>query len=386
MGLIFRFLGEKLDAVREVAADVLESFLHSQDPPLDLIPDKPIVLGCLASIQKRMTETQNRNPGKPVGSSSGGGPPVSVIVQSHGRWTQSRFVYTFLTGILDSNHFFKAVVSGIVISIGALSEGIGKESFNALLHWCQVQNSVRNVRDLSLLASALLELYQDNARNSRVTLPVMKSLHSLLKNDVFNPILLSAQSTASPFAASFGMDLLRCVQKELHRCTEMAKIRAGVDLCLLLLMLDEPVRSSTWKTLLTMTGHRYPKIRKYVAELLYVQLISDSTALGPSAAEVKAMQERDALLETKEKEKGKRYLAGLAPNQEALDRAMEILTTTVWDEENVTMAREKRQSLCATLQIELALKPSAGSGERRKAEGKVDELDSYDSLVRDAGY
>lgn len=378
MALVFRFLGEKLDAVRDVAADVLESFLHSQDPPLDLIPDKPIILGCLASIQKRLMESPH-NTGK---SGCSGG----HVAPSHGRWTQSKYVYTFLTGILDSNHYFKAVVSGIVISIGALSEGIGKESFNALLHWCQVQHGVRNLRDLSMLGSALLELFQDNSRNSRVTLPVMKSLHSLLKNDVFNPIL-SSQSTASPFAASFGTDLLRCVEKELYRCTEMAKIRAGVDLCLLLLMLDEPVRSSTWKTLLVMTGHRYPKIRKYVAELLYVQLISDSYAVGPSAAEVKAIQERDLLVESKESEKGKRYLTGLAPDKEALEKAMEILTTTVWDEENLAMAREKRQSLCTVLHIELALRPKAGSGTRGKSEdSKVDELDSYDSLVRDAGY
>jgi hypothetical protein len=394
LGLVFRFLGEKLDAVREVAGDVLESFLHSQDPPLDIIPDKPIVLGCLSAIQKRMVEgapPPGKHPSKPLISGASAAASASV---SHGRWTQSKHVYTFLTGVLDSNHFFKAVVSGLVISIGALSEGIGKESLNALLHWCQVQNGARNVRDLSLLASALLELFQDNSRNSRVTLPVMKTFHSLLKNGVFNPILLSCSSaSASPFAAGFGADLLRCVEKELQKCSEMAKIRAGVDLYLLLLLLDEPVRWSTWKTLLTLTGHRYPKIRKYVAELLYVQLISDSCAVGPSVTEVIAAQERGEERKEDSKDKGdgkgKRYQAGLAPDQEALERAQEILTSTVWDEENVAMAREKRQSLCAVLNIDLALKLSAGSGGggRGKAgEDKVDELDSYDSLVRDAGY
>jgi hypothetical protein len=378
--VVLRLLGEKLDAVREVAGDLLEAFLRSVDPSLDLIPDKAILLGCLSSTEKRMADTPTTL--KSIAGSS------SAVHSPHGRWTHSKHIFTFLTAVLDSNHYFKAVVSGLVISIGALSEGIGKESLQALLHWCQVQSGARNLRDLSLLGSALLDIFQSNLRDSRVTLPVIKTLHSLLKHDVFNPVL-SAQSVASSFSASFGVDLLSCLEKELKRCSEMAKIRAGVDLSLLLLMMDEPVRSATWKALLGMTGHRYPKIRKYVAEQLYVHLISDPQALGPSLEEVRVAQERDAMLEQKEREKlrGRRYLAGLAPQQTALDRAMEILTTTVWDEENLEMAREKRASLCSVLQVELPIRAKTASGDRARAGGgKVDELDSYDSLVREAGY
>jgi hypothetical protein len=384
VGVVLRLLGEKLDAVREVAGDLLEAFLRSADPTLDLIPDKPILLGCLASVEKLMIATPS-----PLKTIAGSG--TSAPVTSHGRWTQARYLFPFLTGVLDSNHFFKAVVSGLVLSIGALSEGIGKESLNALLHWCRVQNGARNLRDLSLLGSALLEVFQTHQRDSRVTLPVMKTLHSLLKNDVFDPIL-SAQSVASTFSDSFGVDLLRCLECELKRCSEMAKIRAGVDLSLLLLMMDEPVRSATWKSLLAMVGHRYPKIRKYVAELLYVQLISDPRAIGPSLEEVRAAQEREAALDPKERGKGVggrgRFLASLAPHQTALERAMDLLTTTVWDEEDLQMAREKRSSLCAVLCVELPVKAAKFGSARGRGEGatRVDELDSYDSLVREAGY
>ena len=52
------------------------------------------------------------------------------------------------------------------------------------------------------------------------------------------------------------------------------------------------------------------------------------------------------------------------------------------------MARQKRSELCDLLGVELNIKSKVedAGAKKRSDEKKVDELDSYDALVRQAGY
>lgn len=374
VGTLLKQLGEKLDAVRDVAGGILVNLIRSTDPHIGMLPDRCILQGGLTQIESKV-----------AASTAVSGVVVSGANESEVetmKWTQPRFVYTFLTGMLDSNHYFSPVVSGLVISIGGLSEGIAKESLAALLHWCNVQRSAKNKRDLSLLANTLVDLFRQHSRDSRVIMPLLKCLSALLRNGMFD-FLYSSTSQKD----SVGAELHRLVTSELNKCGEVAKIRAGIDLYMLLLMFDDPVRPAALKSLLFLTGHKYPKVRKYAAEQLYVVLISDPLAVGPSRDEVAAAMAK----EEQEKEQC-RWRSGIAPSEEASQQASDILTSTLWEDFVTATARERRAKLCEVLGVEM--KVSVGGGEeegkssdkkKKKTVVKEDELDSYDALVREAG-
>ena len=101
-----------------------------------------------------------------------------------------------------------------------------------------------------------------------------------------------------------------------------------------------------------------------VAELLYVQLLSD-----PGDGD-----------------------AALFPSSEAVNEASSLLTETNWAEdssasvEGVVPAREARKALLALAGIESSASEVVTGAEVGKKGTKKDKWDTYDSLVRDAGY
>jgi hypothetical protein len=384
VGVLLKQLGEKLDAVRDVAGGILASLVRSTDPRICILPDRRVLQGALAHIENKVAASATAVAASATEGS--GASDVAVV-----KWTQPKFVYSFLTGILDSNHYFAPVIGGLVISIGGLSEGIAKESLAALLHWCNVQRAAKNMRDLSLLAATLVALFRQHARDSRVVMPLLKCLSALLRNGIFDFLYsMTVQKDA------VGSELHRLVTSELNKCGEIAKIRAGIDLYLLLLMFDDPVRPAALKSLLFLTGHKYPKVRKYAAEQLYVVLISDPLAVGPSREDVAAaMAEEEKTEAAGEREADRpRRRSGIARSEEASQQASDILTSTLWEDSVPAVARERRARLCEVLGVEMKVsvgggeeegKSSSSSSKKKKKPAKEDELDSYDALVREAG-
>ena len=379
IGTLLKQLGEKLDTVREVAGGILENVVHSVDPDIVSIPDRCVLRGGLAQIANKVTA--NSADEKSSATTSG-------TCSSHTdslRWTQPKYVYTFLTGILDSNHYFAQVISGLVISIGGLSEGIVKESLAALLLWCNMLKSAKNLRALSLLASTLVDIFRKHSRDSRVTLPLLKCLSALLRNGIFDFLHPLASQPGS-----LAKDLHKLVATELNKCSDVAKIRAGIDLYLLLLMCDDPVRPSALKSLVTLCGHKYPKVRKYAAEQLYVALISDPLAVGSSreevaAAIIAALSESEGRLASERSETVRRR-SGLSTSAEECQEAMEILTATLWEDNNVSAARNMREKLAELLHVEITVSARGGpSQSSARSAPQEDALDSYDALVREAG-
>lgn len=375
---LLKQLGEKLDVVREVAGGVLVSLVRSTDPFVAILPDRKVLEGGLLQIEKNVAAAE-----KASGSTSANGGEIEQQA-NHLKWTQPKYVYTFLTGVLDSNLYFAPVVGGLVISIGGLSEGIGKESLAALLNWCNMQKASKNMRDLSLLATTLVDIFRQFSRQSRVVMPLLKCLSALLRNGIFDFLYSSSSGPES-----VGLDLHRLVLTELNKCGEIAKIRAGIDLYLLLLMFDDPVRPAALKSLVTLTGHKYPKVRKYAAEQLYLVMISDPFAVGPSREEVAALiasdLESDRAGETRAVRE--RRCSGIAQSTEDSEQAMGVLTCTLWEDDDVATARGKRAVLGDLLHVEIkTVAASAEGGSGRQKNGPVeDKLDSYGALVREAG-
>jgi hypothetical protein len=121
-------------------------------------------------------------------------------------------------------------------------------------------------------------------------------------------------------------------------------------------------------------GNKYPKVRKYAAEQLYIQLISDAHVIGPSLSDISSqLKDSEVML-----------FSGCVTSSDKLDETMEILTTTAWSED-IELSREKRARLCAIMDIELTTVTKTAVSTKTTKKKVADELDSYDALVRDAG-
>ena len=281
-------------------------------------------------------------------------------------WASPAVTFNFLILALEMDSYFEAIISGLVISCGGLSEAVVKESSSSLLRWCRTKKSTMSFRRLEMLASCLIHLFERHAFDDRVIVPLLKTTDMLLKNDILH--FLNVKSHA------FAHKLLHAVRTELNKSTDIGKIRLCIEILVSLLTFDDPVRPASLKSLLMLVGHRFPKVRKHAADLLYLQLISDANAVGitPSEVEVRGLNG----------EENAPQKCGLTPSTEKYDKACDLLLTTVWDGNDLLAARAQREELASAFGMSIAAAPIAPV---RKAEAS-DELTSYSALVRDAGY
>jgi len=70
--------------------------------------------------------------------------------------------------------------------------------------------------------------------------------------------------------------------------------------------------------------------------------------------------------------------------EEELNKVSSILVETAWEAPSIDIARKKRTEISGLVGMELNIKAKAGASTAKKV--VADELDSYESLVREAGY
>jgi hypothetical protein len=267
---------------------------------------------------------------------------------------------------LEMDTYFDAVVAGLVISVGGLSEAVVKESSSLLLKWCHNKKTSKHFRRLEMLASSFIALYEQHTFDDRVIVPLMKTTDMLLKNDIFYFLAVKNHN--------FAHRLLQAVRTEINKTTDIGKLRLGIELLILLLGFDDPVRPAALRSLVMLLGHRYPKVRKHASDLLYLQLLSDADPIGPSPSEVEVTGTNGNDGPTK---------CGLASSAENLERANEVLLTTAWDSGDLNAVRSSREQLATALGLTLATNTNVPS---KQTTDVSDELNSYSTLVRDAGY
>ena len=360
--LVFKQLAEKLDSVREVAGRILERLVGETDPIYGFIVNRQKITRCLDDSAVALQSIEaSKSMCSMIYLSS-----LTHNLLASRAWASPAVAYNFLTLALDIEVYFDAIISGFIISSGGLSEAVVKESSSALLKWCRSKKSGMKLKRLEMLASCFIILFERHALDDRVIVPLMKTTDMLLKNDIL--YFLSVKN--HPFASK----LLQAVRTELNKTTDIGKIRLCIEILISLLAFDDPVRPAALRSLLMLVGHRFPKVRKHAADLLYLQLISDANAVGitPSEVEIRGLN-GDQNAPTK---------CGLASSVENLEKANDVLMTTVWDCDDLTAARSRREELAKALGMSIAATPVIPL---RKAEAN-DELTSYSALVRDAGY
>ncbi len=238
LNVVFKQLSEKLDAVREVAGSVLLGLVEAcQAQPLVRFPNYETVL---------------------VAIKSGMAPESDDYATIN--WANPTQVYPIVCQVLESQVFFEPVLSGLVLSVGGLSETTAKCSTKALLAFCGRALSATatsdNVSRLEQLASILVALLVANKKCDRVIVPTLKTAVAVLNEGVLD-------SLSPLFLAQFTNDLYAALAAEARGSTNVAKLCAIVDLLVRSLSLHlGHSRYLGLQTLLSMLTHKYPRVRK----------------------------------------------------------------------------------------------------------------------------
>ncbi|KAL8138024.1 hypothetical protein V2J09_004025 [Rumex salicifolius] len=307
---------EKMDKLREVAANTLQRILYNKTFFVPFIPYKE--------------ELQEYFPAE--------------VAQ---KWGDPTFSYPRFVQLLQFSCYSRHLLSGLVIAIGGLQDSLKKTSLTALLEYLHPTNGNEEIssRELSLSMDILWVLEQYK-RCDRVIVPTLKTIEILLGRKVF----LNMETHTAKFFAS----MLNALRDELRGTKDFPKLNAGIAILGYIASFDDAINSKAFSHLLTLLGHRFPAIRKAVAEQVYLVLLQNST-----------------------------FVAG-----DEMDLALELVSETCW-EGDIEYVRQKRLQLfeLAGLDTGTLHKPGYAAPKKAILQHKMsDENASYSSLVESSGF
>lgn len=353
---VLKQLCEKLDAVRECAGRVLSTILP-------LARDAEAYSTLLAVFS---SEAEG-------GLSLKGG--------------DSAAVYPRAVRLLGVRAYHEAIVAGLVISVGGLTESVVKASVAAVVEWARQQRLSKRERQEECRSNAcedghkmpprlqeffesLLGLFDAHSGNDRVIMPLLRSLDLFYQKGV---LVSRAQAAGWEVGsedgkhagkASLSWRLADRLLREVTGCRNVTKLLACLRVALHLLspltfragQEEEEAGAAALRLILLLLGHRFPRVRKLAAQELYTALLL-----------------HDHLL---------------AGGGDAQERVLEALLGAAWEEEDLQALCGVRDEICAVL----VLAPLGAGGtvvSRRGLGGRKgagEELASYAALVKEMGY
>ncbi len=194
---------------------------------------------------------------------------------------------------------------------------------------------------------ALIRLFDKHAKDGRVILPLLVSIDKLLSHGLLDTVL---SNTSSDFSSQLSLR----VRREASKCTDVKRLIAIVPVALSILdSNNSDIQSTILLFLMRLLSHRFPSVRRNVAEQMYIKLIEDDSVL---------------------------------PNAVDVEEATNLLSQTRWDRElgppgNI---REIRNQVADLLGVALSEKDRTGPA-LKKVVKVTDEFASYASLVSSAG-
>lgn len=310
---------EKMDKIREAAAKVLQRILYNKAIFIPFIPYREN----LEEIVPNETDL---------------------------KWGVPTFSYQRFVQLLWFSCYSRSVLSGLVISIGGLQDSLRKASISALLKYLQPveteESNDRRTRE-HMLSADMLWVLQQYKKCDRVIVPTLKTIEILFSKKIF----LDMEDQTPVFCAS----VLDSLAVELKGSKDFAKLYSGIAILGYIASLLETINARAFTHLLTLLGHRYPKIRKASAEQVYIVLLQNGN---------------------------------LVP-EDKMEKALEIISETCWDGD-VEATKLQKLELYEMAGVELGLLVKPRDKLPNKDSGKEpatnDENASYSSLVGSSGF
>lgn len=310
---------EKMDKIREAAAKVLQRILYNKAIFIPFIPYREN----LEEIVPNETDL---------------------------KWGVPTFSYQRFVQLLRFSCYSRPVLSGLVISIGGLQDSLRKASVSALLKYLQpVETEESNDRRSRehMLSADMLWVLQQYKKCDRVIVPTLKTIEILFSKKIF----LDMEDQTPVFCAS----VLDSLAVELKGSKDFAKLYSGIAILGYIASLLETINARAFTHLLTLLGHRYPKIRKASAEQVYIVLLQNGN---------------------------------LVP-EEKMEKALEIISETCWDGDvEATKLQKLELYEMAGVELGLLVKPrdKLPNKDSEKEPATNDENASYSSLVGSTGF
>eukprot|EP00249_Psilotum_nudum_P020538 c27747_g1_i1 orf=323-4195(+) len=330
VGGLVKQIMEKIDRVREVAGRTLQKIVHNKKVPIPFIPHND-ELGFIV-------------PNDPCFN-----------------WGVPADVFPRLVHLLKFPEYQSFVISGLVISIGGLSESLSRIALTAMLDFLKVNATPNDMgvpygnskndssKQEKWLETELVRILKTNTGCDRVILPTFKTIDAL-----FSKGILSKLQDSEP---TFAVEVLRSVRAEIKGSKDIIKIITCINVLSHIALIQEPSGSQALCQLLHLLSHRYPKVRKACAEQIYLFL----------------MQKGQDLL-----------------NEEDVDPTIELVGGVCWDGP-LEGSRSDRIKLLSLFNIQDTTSVAndvvqSKTNEHARRRVCVDENESYATLVRDFNY
>ncbi|XP_025324228.1 tubulin-specific chaperone D isoform X1 [Canis lupus baileyi] len=281
---------EKIDRVRAHAARVFMTLLHCEGAPLPHVPHR----GQLEELFPRSD--------------------VASV-----NWNAPSQAFPRITRLLGLPAYRYHVLLGLAVSVGGLTESTVRYSTQSLFEYMKgIQN---DPQALEGFGGTLLQLFEDNLLNDRVSVPLLKMLDQMLANGCFD--LFTAEQDHP-----FGVKLLALCKEETRKSKDVQKLRSGIAVFCGMVQFPGDVRRKVLLQLCLLLCHPFPVIRKSTASQVYEMLLTYGDFLADGV----------------------------------LEEVMAVLGATAWDAE-LPVVRAQRNHLCDLLGVprpQLVPKPGTG--------------------------
>jgi len=180
IGTILQQLMEKIDKIRQVAGQILQSFFITFKDDLPDFPEKDTLLTLLIyseeGKEERTLDSTYLDSRGYLGAKFGYKP-----------WRNPSFVFQQVVSLFDSPNFSKSLFTGIVSSAGGLTESTVKYSLDVLIKYISNLNGTDNeVEKKTQFLNLLNDIFDENLKDERITIPLMKTLESLIRTTYFS--------------------------------------------------------------------------------------------------------------------------------------------------------------------------------------------------------
>ncbi|XP_025135578.2 tubulin-specific chaperone D isoform X4 [Bubalus bubalis] len=268
---------EKIDRFRAHAARVFLALLHADSPAIPHVPARP--------------ELERLFPRAAVASVNWGAPSQA---------------FPRMARLLGLPAYRYHTLLGLAVSVGGLTESTVRYSTQGLFEYMkEIRNDPAALEDLG---GTLLQVFEDNLLNDRVSVPLLKTLDQMLANGCFD--IFTAQEN-HPFCVK----LLALCKEEIKKSKDVQKLRSSIAVFCGLVQFPGDVRRKVLLQLFLLLCHPFPVIRKNTASQVYEMVLTYDVV--PAAV---------------------------------LDEVMAVLSSTAWDAE-LPAVRAQRNHLCDLLGV-----------------------------------
>ncbi|KAK2509575.1 hypothetical protein MC885_019062 [Smutsia gigantea] len=290
---------EKIDRLRAHAAHVFLALLYSDGPPVPHVPHR-------AELERLL--------------------PRSEVASVN--WNAPSQAFPCITRLLGLPTYRYHVLLGLAVSVGGLTESTVRYSTQSLFEY--MKGIQHDPQALGSFSETLLQVFEDNLLNDRVSVPLLKTLDQMLAHGCFDTF---ATVENHPFCTRLFM----LCKEEIQKSRDVQKLRSSIAVFCGMVQFPGDVRAKILLQLLLLLCHPFPVVRKATASQVYEMVLTYSDIVGT----------------------------------DVLDEVMAVLGSTAWDAE-LPLVRGQRNRLCELLGVPRPqLVPKGGAERHREGPGAM---------------